>query len=182
MISETLLFYAFAAIAIGTAIWVVTMKNLARALFLLFATLFAMAGLYIFALADFVAVTQVIVYVGGVLVLMLFAFMLSNKELLDNLQSHRWGFLELPRWQALLVAACFGGILIYTAIVLPHDLPAWMLAAQQDGTVFSPEDHTIHHIGIQLMTRYLLPFEVISVLLLMVLIGAAHIARKERQP
>ncbi len=179
MTAETLLFYVLAAIAISTSLLVVTMKNLARALFLLFVTLFAVAGLYIYALADFVAVTQVMVYVGGVLVLMLFAFMLSNKELLDNLQQGAWGFLELPRWQAVLVASGFGGILLYTAVTLQQSLPAWIPAAQQAGDAFRPEDHTIHHLGVQLMTRYLLPFEIVSVLLLMVLIGAAHIARKE---
>lgn len=83
---ESILFYAFATLAIGSALLLVNLKNIARALFLFFIVLFAMAGLYLFALADFVAITQIMVYVGGVLILMLFAFMLSNKELLKDLQ------------------------------------------------------------------------------------------------
>src|SRR3546814_2988202 len=83
---QALVFYAFSAIAIGSAVILVSMHNLARALFLLFIVLFSVAGLYVFALADFVAITQILIYVGGVLVLMLFAFMLSNKTLLDQIQ------------------------------------------------------------------------------------------------
>src|SRR5690606_10765687 len=79
---EQFQFHAVAAMAILSALLLVSIRNTARALFLLFIVLFAMAGLYLFALADFVAITQILVYVGGVLILLIFAFMLSNKELL----------------------------------------------------------------------------------------------------
>ena len=97
---EVFVFYAFAALAIFASFLVVTLKNTARALFLFFVVLFAMAGLYLFALADFVAITQIMVYVGGVLILMIFAFMLSNKELLEDLQNISGRFISLPNWQA----------------------------------------------------------------------------------
>lgn len=62
---ESIIFYAFAFLAIGSALLLVNIKNTARALFLLFVVLFAMAALYLFALADFVAITQILVYVGA---------------------------------------------------------------------------------------------------------------------
>lgn len=175
---EIILFYLFAVIAVGSAIVLVSMRNIARALFLFFVVLFAVAGLYVFALADFVAITQILVYVGGVLVLMLFAFMLSNKELLNQLQAGTSHFFALPVWQALTVALFFLGVLIYAAIQFDAYEPQWVSAARSAGTVIHPADQTIQHLGTNIMTRYLLPFEMVSVLLMMALVGAAHIARK----
>jgi len=176
---QALVFYAFAAIAIGSAVILVSMQNLARALFLFFIVLFSVAGLYVFALADFVAIAQILIYVGGVLVLMLFAFMLSNKTLLDQLQTGTAHFFALPVWQALLISCSFLAILVYASVQLGSHQPAWITTAETAGSTIAPADSTIQHIGIQLMTRYLLPFEVISVLLMMALIGAAHLTRKE---
>lgn len=176
---HTLVFYAFSIIAIGSAVILVNMHNLARALFLFFIVLFSVAGLYTFALADFVAITQILIYVGGVLVLMLFAFMLSNKTLLDELQTGTAHFFALPVWQAVLISVSFLAILVYASSQLGDHRPSWIVAAEASGTAIAPADSTIQHIGIQLMTRYLLPFEVISVLLMMALIGAAHLTRKE---
>ena len=62
-------------------------KNLVRSIFMFFVTLFALAGLYVLALADFVAITQIVIYVGGILVLILFAFMLSGKETLNIIRA-----------------------------------------------------------------------------------------------
>ncbi len=175
----TLVFYGFAAMAIGSALLMVSMRNIARSLFLFFIVLFSAAGLYVFALADFVAITQILVYVGGVLVLMLFAFMLSNKELLNQLQNGTAHFFALPVWKALLLAAAFLAVLVYAALQIGAHEPLWITAAKEAGTSIKPTDDTIRHIGVQLMTRYLLPFEVVSVLLMMALIGAAHLSRKE---
>ncbi|SEM52009.1 NADH dehydrogenase subunit J [bacterium A37T11] len=182
MTAELLIFYVLAASALVSALLVVSMKNLARALFLLFVTLFSVAGLFIFCLADFIALTQIMVYVGGVLVLMLFAFMLSNKELLNDLQKGLTGFFALPRWQALIITAGMGFILIHMAINMGSNLPKWVTEAAREGKIFTPTDHTEKHIGLQLMTRYLLPFELISLVLLMALMGAAHLTRKEPKP
>ena len=176
---QALVFYAFAAIAVGSAAIVVSMHNLARALFLFFIVLFSVAGLYVFALADFVAVTQILIYVGGVLVLMLFGFMLSNKTLLNQLQSGTAHFFALPAWQSLAIAAAFLVILTYAALQVGANPPAWITEAREAGTTIAPTDSTVQQLGIRLMTRYLLPFEVVSVLLMMALIGAAHLSRKE---
>ena len=69
-----LLFYLMSFIALASGLYVASTKNLVRSIFMFFITLFAVAGLYVLALADFVAITQIVIYVGGILVLMLFAF------------------------------------------------------------------------------------------------------------
>lgn len=178
MTAAQILFYLFGAIVLGSALLVVTLKNLVRSIFLFFVTLFAMAGLYVFALADFIAVTQVIIYVGGVLVLMLFAFMLSDKELLSNLQAVKTGF-KLHHFLGILVSLCLFFILIN--VVLPFDEQniSWLHQAN-DNQIIQASDNTVNQIGIHTMTRYLLPFEIVSVFLMMALIGAAHLARKEK--
>ncbi len=139
-----------------------------------------MAGVFVFALADFVALTQLVIYVGGVLVLMIFAFLLSNKHILDNpesLKTKLFGFHNLP---AILVAFLFFGILLWCISLAQIDQLAWIQGSA--GNTLEVTDNTIHNIGITLMTKYLLPFEVVSIFLLMALVGAAHLARKERKP
>lgn len=176
---EVFLFYAFATLAIGSALLVVSLKNTARALFLFFITLFAMAGLFLFALADFVAITQIMVYVGGVLILMIFAFMLSNKELLADLQNISGSFISLPSWQSLILALGFFAVILLGLNEWNNDMPEWMLSNIKTGDIILPNDNNIQQLGIKFMTQYVLPFEVISIFLLMALIGAAHLSRKE---
>ncbi len=176
---ELILFYAFAALALGSALLVVGLKNTARALFLFFVVLFAMAGLFIFALADFVAITQIMVYVGGVLILMIFAFMLSNKELLADLQNSSSKFLSLPNWQSLLLSIGFLIAMVYGVIEWQENTPRWITENINNKQIIKSTDNNIQQLGIKFMTQYLLPFEVISIFLLAALIGAAHLSRKE---
>lgn len=173
-----LLFYLFAALTLVSAMLVVTVQNLVRSIFLFFVTLFAIAGLYVFALADFIAITQVIVYVGGVLVLMLFAFMLSDKTLLTNIQTVK-PVINMQNGAGLVVAAALFFVLYRVASGFDADAIGWLRNADH-AAVIQPTDDTISQIGIHTMTRYLLPFEVVSVFLMMALIGAAHLARKDK--
>jgi len=174
-----LMFYVMSFIAIASALYVAATRNLVRSVFMFFITLFALAGLYVLSLADFVAVTQVVVYVGGILVLVIFAFMLSGRETLAALQEPRSRWLSISRLPALLLAALFFVVLVN--IFLKEDLNhlAWINAAVTNHNLIRPNDSMINNTGINLMTRYLLPFEAISVLLLMALVGAAHLSRKE---
>lgn len=173
---EQIIFYVLSIVVIVSAILVVSVSNFVRSIFLFFLTLFSMAGLFVFALADFVAITQLVIYVGGVLVLMIFAFLLSNKQLLNNpiLKSKIQLKLFLP---GLLVSLMFFGVLIAVFLSINPAELNWIKAAGEN--TLNPTDNTIHYLGINIMTRYLLPFEVVSVLLLMALIGAAHLSRKE---
>lgn len=172
------LFYVMAIITLGSALFVAASTNLVRSIFMFFITLFGLAGLYVLALADFVAITQIVIYVGGILVLILFAFMLSGKETLNRLQETTSfiGFKNLP---SLILALLFFVVLINVIIKADIDHLPWISNSSTMGNVIGTSDTTTENIGINLMTRYLLPFEAISILLMMVLVGAAHLSRKE---
>jgi NADH-quinone oxidoreductase subunit J len=173
------MFYLMATIALASALYVAGSKNLVRSVFMFFVTLFALAGLYVLCLADFVAVTQVVVYVGGILVLILFAFMLSGRETLGGLQQQNNRLLSVNKLPAVLLAALFFIVLINIFIKAKVDNLEWLKQAVAQQNVITPQTVTINNLGINLMTNYLLPFEAISILLLMALVGAAHLSRKE---
>lgn len=173
MLAEQLIFYFFAALLLMSALIVVTAKNLVRSIFLFFTSLFSLAAIYVFSLADFIALTQVVLYAGGVLVLMLFAFMLSQKGLLNAVQSAQ-SSIKLNHLAGIIISILFFALLL--RLFLEHDFyqSQWI----KSGSSIKKDDNTIHAIGIRSMTSYLLPFEILSVFLLMALIGAAHLARK----
>lgn len=173
------MFYLMAVIALGSALYVAASKNLVRSVFMFFVTLFALAGLYVLSLADFVAVTQVVVYVGGILVLILFAFMLSGRETLAGLQQRQNHILSVHNLPAFLLSALFLVVLVNIVLMAKVDSLGWIKQATEQDNVIKPTDVTINNLGINLMTNYLLPFEAISVLLLMALVGAAHLSRRE---
>ncbi len=176
---EQIIFYILTAIAIGSAAYVALSQQLVRSVFMFFVTLFAVAGLYVFALADFVALTQIVIYVGGVLVLLLFAFLLSSKDALNVIEKIPSGLLSANRFPALIIATVFFGLLAYTFYNIDFQNLNWIISAQANGNVKTVTDDTVRNIGVNLMSRYLLPLEMISILLMMALIGAAQIARKE---
>src|SRR6201986_3915346 len=106
------LFYFLSFIAVASALYAAWSKNLVRSIFVFFVTLFALAGLYVLALADFVAVTQVVIYVGGILVLILFAFMLSGRENLEIIQKQKNQFVSANKVVSFILAALFFVVLI----------------------------------------------------------------------
>ena len=112
---EALVFYLISAVVIISAIIVVSLENMARALFLFFVVLLGVAALYVFALADFVAIIQIMVYVGGVLILMLFAFMLSSTDLLKSSDAQEDRFISVPKWSAVLMCSFLLAILLSNA-------------------------------------------------------------------
>lgn len=175
---EQIVFYIISGVMLLSALLVVSLKNFVRSIFLFFLTLFSMAGLFVFALADFVAITQLVIYVGGVLVLMIFAFMLSNRELLNNPDSSKPQIGLVHYLPGIMVSILFFAILMFIFSDLDPQQFKWIEEAGSN--TLKPTDNTIQYLGINIITRYLLPFEVVSVLLLMALIGAAHLARRER--
>lgn len=176
---EQLIFYILAAFSLLSAAYVVFSQNLIRSVFMFFVTLLCVAGLYVFAIADFVALTQIVIYVGGVLVLLLFAFMLSSKDSLDNLNQLQKVTLSANRIPGTLV--CLLLLILIITLILKVDFNAlnWITNARNTDDVKSVYENNINNIGVNLMSKFLLPFEMISILLMMVLVGAAHIARKE---
>ncbi len=158
-----LLFILIAALTIASAFWVVFSKNLIYSAVALLFTLFGVAGLYVFLYADFIAATQIIVYVGGILVLIIFGVMLTNK-IADNRISHS----SLPRFMAGMISF-FIFILMMTVVFTT----TW-----HTGEVQSSQG-TVALIGEMILTDYLLPFEVASLILLAALMGSALLSRKK---
>jgi NAD(P)H-quinone oxidoreductase subunit 6 len=157
------LFYGLAGLAVAGAACVALSRNiLYSALGLLFALMGA-GSIYIFLSADFLAVTQLLVYIGGVLVLILFAVMLTNRITEVNISNKSLG---IGGGIALLLATA--PMLIFVAVTTP-----W---AQRVPAELAP---TTRDIGNAFLTRWLLPFELASLVLLATLIGAVVIARKE---
>jgi NADH:ubiquinone oxidoreductase subunit 6 (subunit J) len=176
------LFYMMAFIVVASAIFVAATKNLVRSIFMFFITLFALAGLYVLALADFVAITQIVIYVGGILVLILFAFMLSGKETLNAIGELKSKFISINKLPAIFLAGLFLIVLLNVIFKIDADNLNWIKKAPAANNMILPTSSMTENIGINLMTKYLLPFEVISVLLMIALIGAAHLSRKEAKP
>jgi NADH:ubiquinone oxidoreductase subunit 6 (subunit J) len=173
------LFYVMALVTLGSALVVAVSKNLVRSIFMFFVTLFGLAGLYVLAVADFVAVTQIVIYVGGILVLILFAFMLSGKEALEAVSQQKNRFISLGNLPGFILAGLF--LVVMVNVILKADVASlpWIKASKEAGNVIPVNESGINNIGINLMTKYLLPFEAISVLLMIALVGAAHLSRKE---
>lgn len=156
-------FLAVAAVTVGSAVLVAVLPNIIYSAVALLFAFAGVAGLYVFMSADFLVATQVLIYVGGILVLILFAVFLSNR--ISNVK------LSNPaRFRAPAALLCLGlfGVLSYAAVSTPFPV--------RPDVAFAP---TTAEIGELLMTRYLLPFEVASVLLLAALIGAALLSRPE---
>lgn len=164
---KTFVFYGFALITIASAFAVVSVRNIVHAAFALMVTLFGVAGLYVFLQADFLAATQVIVYVGGILVLILFGVMMTSGRL--EMRVH------IQRGQLFLGGGISLALLMLLLTVIANT-PKWENLTD-DGLTLEP---TTKRIGeLILKDKFLLPFEVASVLLLVALIGAALISRKE---
>lgn len=157
-------FYFFAALTIGSAATVVFARSLIRSAFALLFTFFGVAALYAFLGADFLAATQMVIYVGGILVLLLFGVMLTHKLYDLNLKSETHQFFP-----ALLAA-----LMIFAALVTFSLRTHWAKASQ-------PMEPTTASIGKLFMQEYILPFEVSSILLLLALIGAAMIVRRRSE-
>lgn len=157
------LFYLFAAGTFGAAAGVALFRNILHSALSLLATLLGVGSLYIWLNADFLAVTQLLIYVGGVLVLILFALMLTSRI---GASAETNPALGRPA-AAVLSVALFGmlGAVAYTA--------PW-----QRSTAASTTD-TAERIGDLFLGEYLLAFEVLSLLLLVTLVAAVVVARKE---
>jgi len=160
-----IVFYLFAALTVGSAAVVVFSRSLIYSIFGLLFTFFGVAALYVLLGADFLAATQMVIYVGGVLVLLLFGVMLTHK--LYNLDLKTETFQVVPA--LLLMVAVFG------VLILAMTRATWF-----SGGVRPPEPTTAA-IGKLFMREYILPFEVASVFLLVALIGAAMIVRRKAQ-
>jgi NADH-quinone oxidoreductase subunit J len=157
------IFYILAAFTVWAAAVVVLGKNIVRAAVALIFTFCGMAALYVLLDAEFLAAVQVLIYVGGITILLLFAIMLTSRISSAN--------ARVINDQVVLSAIAATGILVGLIYAAMRGIPAL------SGPPRLPE--TTPFLGRALLTTYALPFEVVSILLLAGMVGAIILARKE---
>jgi NADH-quinone oxidoreductase subunit J len=165
-----IIFLVLSAFTLVAGIMVVTVKNIIHSALWLIASFFTVAAMYLLMEAEFLAIVQVLIYVGAISILILFAIMLTRHVTGEGVRQlyQRW-------WIALLVAAALFGLLIAPTVAGYSWNTVAPNAADQVATISSSVQ-----IGTAFMREYLLPFELASVLLLVALIGAIVIAFEER--
>ena len=159
-----LIFILLAVIIISSAAWVVISPNLIHSAVSLLFTLFGVAGLYVFLYADFLAATQVVIYVGGILVLIIFGVMLTNKIEQVVIPSKSYN---------QIIGLFVTGFIMLIQILAILQTDWFQIANNQEG------QSSVKIIGRMILNDYLLPFELVSVLLLGALVGSAMLARKK---
>lgn len=157
-------FYLFATIIVVSAAMVVFSKSIIYSAFSILFTLFGISAMYVYLSADFVAVTQIVVYVGGILILLLFGVMLTNKITQERILTDVFNLIP-----SLLIMFAIMGALLYTFLYRSK----WYTTSEPRTTT------VVEPIGYEVITNYVLPFEIVSILLFVALIGAAYIARSD---
>jgi|UniRef100_A0A7C4APZ7 NADH-quinone oxidoreductase subunit J len=165
---ELALFYIIGAVVVASALCVVFLERPIHNVLFMIVTMIGLAGLFILLRAEFIAMVQLIVYAGAVMVLFLFVIMLLNLEQIripeDPSVYRRW------------IGVGFAVLLLL--VVLPF---VWVLKVGKVGTLMldkAPEISNTEILGRELFTTYLLPFEIASVLLLAAIIGAVVLAKR----
>jgi NADH-quinone oxidoreductase subunit J len=169
---EAVLFYALAALILGMGTLVVTAQNPVHSVVFLVACFLCVAVVFVMLGAEFLAVIQILVYAGGIVVLYLFVVMLVNLRrspdgAIDVRRQSRTGFVL-----AAVMLAEISAILVYSSAHAP-------LPAAPAGTVAAADMGNVESVGMLLYADYLVPFEVASMLLLVAMIGAILLAKKE---
>ena len=165
---EAAAFYGFSVLSIAAAFFILFSRNLIYAAFALFLTFLGVAALYILAGADFLGVAQIMIYVGGILVLLIFGIMLTHKtDKRDDASTHNKVEILVKRevWGFLLGAGFF---VFLSRIIFSSEF-------KMAGNSINSKS-TIKTIGVELMTSHLLPFEIAAIILLVALVGAAYLA------
>ena len=157
------LFYLFAFMIVVSGILIVTLRDIFHCALMLVICMFSVAALYVLLGADFIAAVQVLVYVGAVSVLLIFAIMLTARVSGIGIKQQNE---QVPI--ALLVTLAFMGITLYGL-----GKTVWNVAHME------APGQTVLALGKLLMTVYVVPFEIVSLVLLAALIGAIVIARRD---
>lgn len=169
MTGEQIVFLVVALFTLGSGFMVVTTRNLVHAALWLVATLFGVAVAYTLLNANFLAVVQVVVYIGAIAILFIFAVMLTRKDMRDQgpQMNRNWWF------SALLAAMTFGGLFFL--------LQGWS-GLSKTATNLPVGFDPVTELGMELTSpaAYVLPFEVASVLLVAALVGAVYVAFNPR--
>ncbi len=159
-------FWIITAIVLISASVAALSRSIVQAAFALFFTLLSMAGYYILLGSGFLAITQVIIYVGGILVLLMFGILLTNRPLQQDKHQSPWIYA---------LGAILGLLLLALTETIIVSIP-WGTAA----ALVEPQTE-VRPLGRLLITHYLLPFELAGVTLLLCLVGAAYLVRRRER-
>lgn len=152
---SAILFYLFSFITVGSAVVMVFSKNIVYSAFALMFTLIGVATLYVLLYADFVAATQLLVYVGGILILILFGVMLTTQKFSAGLKT-----ITVNIVPASVLSAGVAGLLFYVFFTTE-----WTIEITE-------QNETVSTLGTMLLSDFILPFQAAGVLLLVAIIGA----------
>jgi len=167
MTPAAVVFYVLASVCVVSAIMVITRRSAIHAALFLVLTFFSVAGIYVLLSAEFLAAVQVLVYAGGVMVLYLFVIMLVPLGAAPGRPALRH------------VAASLGLAGLLAAVLMSFFWGAEVPVEASSAEALAAGGGNIEAVGMELYRRYLLPFEVASVLLLVAMIGAVVLARKQ---
>lgn len=168
---ETVVFYVFAGVMVGSSLAVVLTRNIVHSATWLLGTLGSAAGLYFLLAANLLGAVQLIVYAGGILILIVFGVMLTARNPYIRSQAKRG---------EVVMAICVG-LILFVAIVGMTLSGPWPKLATAPTAEQMAQVAPVSDIGHALLTTYLVPFEISSVLLLAVMIGAAYLARPDKR-
>ena len=174
MTIQQVVFILISLLTIVSAIVVVTDRNLFRAAIALMASFLGVAGLYILLEAGFLAVAQLLVYIGAISILVIFAIMMTRR-LMQTVESP---FNSQPIWG--LAAALLAFILLVVVVLRTWPTSKFPAPAEISGVAI---EESVKQLGVLLVSpeAYVIPFEVASVLLLAALVGAVFLARPEKE-
>jgi NADH-quinone oxidoreductase subunit J len=161
-----ILFWFLSVLALFSALMVVTSKNPVHSVLWLIVTFFAISGHYILLNAQFLAIVNIIVYAGAIMVLFLFVIMLMNLNKSAEPQKHKW---------LRLVGGVSGGCLLLVFVAALRNTEI----RQQTVQVNSGDIGLIKNLGKELFTTYVVPFEISSILFLSAMVGAVVIGKRE---
>jgi len=174
MYSSDLMHYILSGLMVMSAFFILLTQHMLYTALALIATLLGLAALYALTGAEFIAVTQLIVYIGGILVLILFAIMLTNQGKTYTARVH-------TKLICILLIGGLFSLLLWPLVGIQFESLNWMNGALQTKSPYSA--HSIESLGIQLLSRYVLVFELAAIVLLVALVGAVYIARADyRKP
>jgi NADH-quinone oxidoreductase subunit J len=159
------LFYLFAGMSVISALGVVFSRNIVRTAVCLLFTLVGVAGLYFLLSAEFLAAVQLVVYAGGTLILIVFGVMLTSKSPFSRFE---------PKLAEVVIALSIGSILLVALI-------AGIVRTRFAANALDAGGYPVDKLGQTLLGDYLVPFELSSVLLLVVMIGAAYLAKGRKR-
>jgi NADH-quinone oxidoreductase subunit J len=170
MLTDTILFYLFALLVLGGGIMTITRKSAMYSAMSLIVSLFGVAGLYLLQQAEFLFAVQIVLYVGGIMLLFLFVIMLVNLD-----QAARERQFNRQVWLAL---ACVAGVGAQIGFFLYKGAGAFKLAAPAAAPAVGQAAGNTEALADVLFSQYLLPFEVASVLLLVAVVSSVVMAKK----